>query len=76
MATVRSRSERQFTNTEGMYSPTLPRVHPLPIAGGTTFHFRDGAIEDVLREASNAAADLDVRVGCGYRTARSFLRAA
>ena len=47
----------------------------LPMKGGTTFHFRDAAIEDVLAEATEAAGDLDVRVGGGYRTARDFLRA-
>ena len=33
---------------------TAPRP-PIPMQGGTTFHFRDGAIEDVLAEASAAA---------------------
>lgn len=53
---------------------TAPRP-PLPMKGGTTFHFRDAAIADVLAEATEAAGDLDVRVGGGYRTARDFLRA-
>ncbi|GAA3216253.1 dihydrofolate reductase family protein [Microbacterium terregens] len=48
---------------------------PIPMAGGTTFHFRTGAIEDVLAEAAVAADGLDVRVGGGIRTARAFLRA-
>ena len=48
---------------------------PIPMAGGTTFHFRSGVIEDVLAEATAAAAGLDVRVGGGIRTARDFLRA-
>ena len=43
--------------------------------GGTTFHFRSTAIEDVLAEATQAAGGLDVRVGGGIRTARAFLRA-
>ncbi|MFP3822245.1 dihydrofolate reductase family protein, partial [Bacillus sp. SIMBA_008] len=43
--------------------------------GGTTFHFRDAAIEDVLAEATEAAGGQDVRIGGGYRTARDFLRA-
>ena len=47
----------------------------IPMDGGTTFHFRDAAIEDVLAEATEAAGGLDVRVGGGYRTAREFLRA-
>lgn len=53
---------------------TAPRP-PIPMDGGTTFHFRDAAIEDVLAEASDAAGDLDVRIGGGYRTAQAFLRA-
>lgn len=47
----------------------------IPMDGGTTFHFRSGAIEDVLQEATAAAGGLDVRVGGGIRTAREFLRA-
>jgi dihydrofolate reductase len=43
--------------------------------GGTTFHFRNTAIEDVLAEAADTAGGLDVRVGGGYSTARDFLRA-
>ncbi|KQP70108.1 deaminase [Microbacterium sp. Leaf288] len=46
----------------------------IPMAGGTTFEFRAGAIEDVLAEATTAAGGLDVRVGGGIRTAREFLR--
>ena len=43
--------------------------------GGTTFHFRSTAIENVLAEAAEAAGGLDVRVGGGVSTARDFLRA-
>ncbi|KHL17753.1 RibD domain-containing protein [Mumia flava] len=53
---------------------TAPRPS-ITMAGGTTFHFRDGAIEDVLAEATTAADGLDVRVGGGLGTARAFLRA-
>lgn len=53
---------------------TAPRP-PIPMAGGTTFHFRDAPIEEVLAEATEAAAGEDVRIGGGYRTAASFLRA-
>jgi dihydrofolate reductase len=55
-------------------SHTAPRPS-IPMQGGTTFHFRSEAIEAVLVEASEAARGLDVRVGGGYRTAHSFLRA-
>jgi dihydrofolate reductase len=53
---------------------TAPRPS-IPMDGGTTFHFRSGAVEDVLFEAREAAGDLDVRIGGGYRTACDFIRA-
>jgi dihydrofolate reductase len=54
---------------------TAPRPS-LPMQGGTTFHFRSAAIEDVLAEATEVAGGLDVRVGGGVSTARAFLRAS
>jgi dihydrofolate reductase len=53
---------------------TAPRPS-IPMDGGTTFHFRSTAIEDVLAEAKEAAGGRDVRVGGGVSTARDFLRA-
>ena len=53
---------------------TAPRAS-IPMAGGTTFHFRRGAVEDVLAEATEAADRLDVRIGGGIGTARAFLLA-
>lgn len=55
---------------------SAPR-EPIEMEGGTTFHFRDSTVEDVLAEATEiaAAAGKDVRVGGGYSTARAFLRA-
>src|SRR6195952_658616 len=53
---------------------TAPRPS-IPMPGGTTFHFRSTAVEDVLAEATEAAGGLDVRVGGGVGTARDFLRA-
>ena len=53
---------------------TAPRPS-IPMQGGTTFHFRSTAIQDVLAEATATAGDLDVRVGGGVGTARAFLRA-
>ncbi|MDX6276300.1 MAG: hypothetical protein QOJ72_428 [Nocardioidaceae bacterium] len=53
---------------------TAPRPS-IPMDGGTTFHFRSSAIEDVLAEATEAAGGQDVRVGGGISTAREFLRA-
>ena len=55
-------------------TPPAPRPS-IPMPGGTTFHFRSGAIEEVLAEATEAAGGLDVRVGGGVSTARAFLRA-
>ena len=53
---------------------TAPRPS-IQMQGGTTFHFRNAEIEDVLAEATEAANGLDVRVGGGVSTARDFLRA-
>lgn len=53
---------------------TAPRPS-IPMKGGTTFHFRNAAIEEVLAEATEAAGGLDVRVGGGITTAREFLLA-
>ncbi len=47
----------------------------IPMEGGTTFHFRNAAIEEVLAEATEAAGGLDVRVGGGISTAHEFLLA-
>ncbi|MFE5587694.1 dihydrofolate reductase family protein [Kitasatospora sp. NPDC056531] len=52
--------------------------HPRPrleMAGGTTFHFVDATPEEALRQAREAAGDLDVRIGGGPRTVRAFLEA-
>ena len=53
---------------------TAPRPS-IPMQGGTTFHFRDAAITEVLAEATEAAEGGDVRVGGGIGTARDFLLA-
>ena len=53
---------------------TAPRPS-IRMEGGTTFHFRSTAIEEVLAEAVEAAGGSDVRVGGGVGTARDFLRA-
>lgn len=53
---------------------TAPRPS-LVMKGGTTFHFRNAPIEDVLAEAVTAANGLDVCVGGGIGVARDFLRA-
>jgi dihydrofolate reductase len=66
--------EPPFGTPVYVLSHTAPRPS-IPMKGGTTFHFRSAAIEDVLAEATEAAAGLDVRVGGGLGTARDFLRA-
>jgi dihydrofolate reductase len=48
---------------------------PIPMAGGTTFHFVTGGIHDALERARDAAAGKDVRVGGGVSTLRHYLEA-
>lgn len=48
---------------------------PLAMAGGTTFHFVCGGIEEALRHAKAAAGARDVRIGGGVATVRQFLNA-
>ena len=48
---------------------------PLPMKGGTTFHFVTGGIESALERAKAAAGDRDIRVGGGVATIRQFLQA-
>ena len=48
---------------------------PLEMAGGTTFHFVTGGIEEALRRAREAAGAKDVRIGGGVATIRQYLRA-
>jgi dihydrofolate reductase len=48
---------------------------PLEMAGGTTFHFVTGGIEEALRRAREAAGSADVRLGGGAATIREYLRA-
>jgi dihydrofolate reductase len=66
--------EPPFGSPVFVLTHTAPRP-PIPMQGGTTFHFRSGALEDVLAEAAEAAGGADVRVGGGSSTARGFLRA-
>lgn len=48
---------------------------PLPMAGGTTFHFVTEGIEVALKRARQAAGGKDVRVGGGVATVRQYLAA-
>ncbi len=47
---------------------------PLPMEGGTTFHFVTEGIHAALERAREAAAGKDVRVGGGVSTIRQCLR--
>jgi dihydrofolate reductase len=53
---------------------TAPRP-PISFANGTTFHFRNAGLENVLAEATEAAGGQDVRVGGGVGAAGAYLRA-
>jgi dihydrofolate reductase len=48
---------------------------PVPMAGGTTFHFVTDGIEAALDRARAAADGADVRLGGGAETVREYLRA-
>lgn len=48
---------------------------PLPMKGGTVFHFVTRGIHDALEQAKAAAGNRDVRVGGGVSTVRQFLQA-
>jgi len=48
---------------------------PLPMAGGTTFHFVTDGIQAALARAFDAAGGLDVRLGGGASTIQQYLRA-
>jgi dihydrofolate reductase len=48
---------------------------PVPMAGGTTFHFVTDGIEAALDRARAAAGDRHVRLGGGASTVQQYLRA-
>jgi dihydrofolate reductase len=48
---------------------------PIPMAGGTTFHFVTGGIHEALDRAREAAGTRDVRIGGGANTIQQYLRA-
>jgi dihydrofolate reductase len=48
---------------------------PLPMQGGTTFHFITDGIESALAQARNAAAGKDVNVGGGAQTVQQYMAA-
>jgi dihydrofolate reductase len=51
-----------------------PRA-PIPMEGGTTFHFVTDGIHAALRRATEAAGGKDVRLGGGVATIRQYLAA-
>jgi len=51
------------------------RPRPSLTLGETTFHFLDATPEQALRQARDAAGELDVRLGGGPTTIREFLSA-
>lgn len=48
---------------------------PVPMAGGTTFHFVTDGIESALEQARAAAGGAHVRLGGGVDTVQQYLRA-
>jgi dihydrofolate reductase len=48
---------------------------PLPMQGGTVFHFVTDGIHSALEKAKAAAKGADVRIGGGVATIRQYLRA-
>lgn len=48
---------------------------PIPMTGGTTFHFLSAAPDEALAAASAAADGQDIRIGGGPTTVRAFLKA-
>lgn len=70
----------------GWWGPSPPYHHPvfvlthhprppIPMEGGTTFHFVDDGIEAALERAFDAAGGADVRLGGGPATIRQYLQA-
>lgn len=61
------------------HTPVFVLTHhkrePLPMEGGTTFHFVTDGIESALKQAKDAAKGKDVRIGGGVETIRQYLKA-
>jgi len=66
-------------NSPPYHTPVFVLTHhardPLPMAGGTTFHFVTGGIHDALERAREAAGDRDIRIGGGVSVIRQYLEA-
>ncbi len=48
---------------------------PIPMEGGTVFHFVTGGIHEALEQARAAAQGMDVQIGGGVATVRQYLEA-
>lgn len=61
------------------HHPVLVLTHyprePLPLKGGTTFHFVTGGIHDALEQARRAAAGKDVALAGGAQACNQYLKA-
>ena len=61
------------------HAPVFVLTHhprpPLPMAGGTVFHFVTDGIHAALERANAAAGDKDIRLGGGVSTVRQYLQA-
>lgn len=61
------------------HTPVFVLTHhvrpPLEMEGGNVFHFVDASPDEALAMASEAAGDLDVRIGGGATVLREFLAA-
>jgi dihydrofolate reductase len=61
------------------HAPTFVLTHhardPIPMDGGTTFHFATGGIDETLEQAFAAANGKDVRLMGGAATVRQYLAA-
>jgi dihydrofolate reductase len=61
------------------HTPVFVLTHhprpPLPMKGGTEFHFVTDGIHAALQRATDAARGRDVRIGGGIATIRQFLQA-
>ena len=66
-------------DTPPYHHPVFVLTHharaPLPMQGGTTFHFVTDGIESALAQARQAAGGKDVAIGGGASTVRQFLAA-
>lgn len=66
-------------DTPPYHTPVFVLTHyardPLVMNGGTTFYFVTDGIESAMKQAKDAAAGKDVRIGGGVSTVRQYLAA-